>query len=143
MPSRLRTYRTHNPGIELISTRSGTELEETKLHLSLEALGYKAGFMNEWFLDVPAVLSEFHMSVPEMNKTIWRNRGSLFKDTDFKGSAWSIKRTVYEDLAYVYRGCPEQEIDKVWKKETRLTELKSSSVSYWTMNNNDWDINEL
>ena len=61
---RLNQYFSHNPFIELISTREGDEELETLIHVCLYSLGYKFqrnGRLNEWFCgDLSKIQYIFH-----------------------------------------------------------------------------------
>ena len=106
-------YKIHNPGFELISQRQGTLKEELLLHLYLYALGYKACFLNEWFLDSPEVLSLFHERWRKQEKVVWRNRDILFTQEDFNNPGM---RELFEDLRS--KNKPRKymtELDRTWK----------------------------
>ena len=113
---RMRDYLTENPGRELVSTRAGDLTEETRLHLYLTACGFKAGFLEEWFIDCPGVLSGFHDRREKMDKMIWRKRELVFTSFDF--SRRSLKVQIYESLRFQHRAedLNALTIDKEWRK---------------------------
>lgn len=129
---RQRTYKTDNPLYEPISTREGDELLEKKLHLFLTSLGVKAGFMNEWFIDVPEINTYFHSTIGKLNKTIWKNRDNLFTVSDIKDSGHNIKRKIYEELRMIYQHKSKlnKEIDKAWVRESNLKLIKENRKIY-------------
>ena len=45
--NRVSTYKYHNPFSELISTREGSLLDETRIHTYLRSLGYKLDLLDE------------------------------------------------------------------------------------------------
>lgn len=113
--TRLSNYYHQNPFYEPITTRCGDLYFETKIHLYLEALGYKQSFLNEWFLDIPEVLTEFHTAENKMDKVIWRNRNNLFSKEDFRASGNKLKKRIYEDLRMLFYDSRQiTEIDKNW-----------------------------
>ena len=119
---RMNSYLIENPGRELISTRQGGRLEETKLHLYLMACGFKAEFLDEWFQDCPEVLSKFHDKIEKINRWIWNNRSSLFTAFDF--SRRSMKVEIYEELRYKTKNKKLMEkVDQEWEKWNRKQDL--------------------
>lgn len=127
--TRSQSYRVHNPFFEPISERQGNRILEAKLHLFLTALGYKEKFLDEWFLDTPNVLKLFHSKISKINKTIWKNRNSLFSRSDFKGNN-DIKCKIYEELRMINHITNPQQIDLDWKIESNqkiLKRMKSDS----------------
>lgn len=127
--NRNQTYRAHNPFFEQIGTREGDRILEAKLHLYLTARGYKADFLDEWFLDCPEVLSLFHTKISKINRTIWRNRDALFERADFKRNGSEVKRKIYEELRMINLGPYKKQIDLDWKIESSqkiLKKLKSN-----------------
>ena len=121
--SRFQSYRLHNPFYEQISERGGDRVLETKLHLYLTALGYKESFLDEWFVDSSAVLQEFHADIEKINRTIWRERDSLFSRADFKGGN-DIRRKIYEELRMTRVIHRPRQIDLDWKIESNQKILK-------------------
>lgn len=121
--SRFQSYRLHNPFYEQISEREGDRILETKLHLYLTALGYKESFLDEWFVDSSAVLQEFHADILKINRTIWRERNTLFKRADFKGGN-DIKCKIYEELRMTRIIKHPKQVDLDWKIESNQKILK-------------------
>ena len=121
--TRFQSYLIHNPFFEQISIREGDRILEAKLHLYLTARGFKAGFLDEWFLDCPEVLSLFHTKISKINKTIWRNRNALFSRADFKGGN-DLREKIYEELRMINPGPYKQQIDLDWKIESSQKILK-------------------
>lgn len=97
---RLSSYKTQNPFFELITTRGGTILDETRIHTYLKFLNLKEDFLNEWFLDSDLVYQRFHDSFEKMNSVIWNNRSKIFTESDFKTES-SIRYKLYEELRLV------------------------------------------
>ncbi len=124
LKTRNQSYRIHNPFFETISTRQGDRLLEAKLHLYLTARGFKAGFLDEWFLDCHEVLSLFHTKISKINKTIWKSRNALFVRADFKGAGNDIKKKIYEELRMTNPGPYKQQVDLDWKIESSQKILK-------------------
>ena len=112
MVSRLGQYKIHNPFFELISTRRGSQDDELLLHLYLEARGYKARFLNEWFLDCPEIYTIFHKPMYSLRSLVWRCRGDLFSIDDFKNPS---RRRLYEDLRLEYGSAQRIQLDIDWK----------------------------
>lgn len=110
---RMFQYRVHNPHIELIAQRQGTQDEELLLQMYLESLGYKEDFLNEWFVDDPKVLEEFHAPLKsrKLEKTIWKKRQELFHPDCFRED--NRKRRIYEKLRKDF-GSSEFGIDLAW-----------------------------
>ena len=124
--SRMRTYLHQNPFFELISTREGSEYDETCLHLFLSGRGLKEEFLSEWFIDSPDVLSGFHVSLEKAKREIWRKRDLLF-GREILMSTDNLKRRIYEDLRMVnrYSSRPlKKEIDQLWERDIRKREYK-------------------
>lgn len=121
---RMRDYLTENPGRELISTRAGDLTEETRMHLYLTACGWKADFLEEWFIDCPEVLSGFHDDLGRINRKIWRERDRLFTSFDF--SRRSLKVQIYESLRFQHRAenLNALLIDREWRKWNLKKDLK-------------------
>ncbi len=129
--NRSQHYRLHNPFYEQISTREGDLILETKIHLYLTALGYKESFLDEWFVDIPAVLQEFHADIKKIDRTIWKNRNSLFTRADFKGGGKEIKAKIYESLRMTRIIKHPFQIDSDWKIENNqklLKKMRSNSA---------------
>ena len=124
LKSRNQTYRAHNPFFEQIGIRQGDRILEAKLHLYLTARGYKASFLDEWFVDCPEVLSLFHTKISRINRTIWRNLDALFVRADFKKSGPEIKRMIYEELRMINPGPYTHRADLDWKIESNQRLLK-------------------
>ena len=120
---RMRDYLTENPGRELIGTRAGDLTEETRMHLYLTACGFKADFLEEWFIDCPGVLSGFHDRREKMDRLIWRKREDLFS---FDISRRSLKVQIYESLRFIHRAenLNALTIDKEWRKWNLKKDLK-------------------
>lgn len=122
--TRFQSYLIHNPFFEPVSIREGDRILETKLHLYLTARGFKANFLDEWFLDCPEVLSLFHTKISKINKTIWKSRNALFGRADFKGTGNDLKKKIYEELRMTNPGPYKQQIDLDWKIESSQKILK-------------------
>ena len=128
LDGRMRTYLTDNPGYELLSTREGDLTEETRLHLYLTACNLKAGFLDEWFLDIPETLQGFHQSRSKMNKQIWNQRELAFGTTALDFSRRTPKVLIYEDLRFIFRnskGLGNTKIDKDWKEWNLKESIKA------------------
>ena len=123
LKTRSQSYKAHNPFFELVSNREGDRILEAKLHLYLTARGFKADFLDEWFVDCPEVLSLFHTKLSRINRTIWKNRNALFRRADFKGGD-DIRRKIYEELRMINPGPYKQQIDLDWKIESSQKILK-------------------
>lgn len=124
LPSRMASYLTENPGRELIGTRGGDKLEETRMHLYLTALGYKASFLEEWFLDVPPVLEKFHDNIFKINREIWRNRDIILTGLDFSRRSYKVQ--IYEELRYLNKDLPmKKKIDLEWKAWNSLRDIQA------------------
>jgi hypothetical protein len=95
------------------------------MHLYLTACGFKAGFLDEWFIDCPEVLSGFHDRREKMDRLIWRKREDLFTSFDF--SRRSLKVQIYEDLRFLHRAenLNALTIDKEWRKWNMKKDLES------------------
>ena len=121
---RMNDYLTENPGRELVGIRAGDQTEETRVHLYLTACGFKADFLEEWFIDCPGVLSGFHDGREKMNRIIWRKRELVFTSFDF--SRRSIKVRIYEELRFLHRAenLNALMIDKEWRKWNLKKDLK-------------------
>ena len=117
-------YLVENPGRELVSVRAGDLTEETRVHLYLTAYGWKAGFLEEWFIDCPGVLLGFHDGRDRMNRMIWKERDQLFTSFDF--SRRSLKVQIYEELRFLHRAenLNALMIDKEWRKWNLKKNLK-------------------
>jgi hypothetical protein len=111
----MSSYLVENPGRELISTRRGEQIDETRLHLYLTALNLKAEFLDEWFLDCPKVLLGFHERVEKQGEVIWRNRESLFTAFDFSRRSFTVQ--IYESLRFIHReeNLNTLLVDKEWR----------------------------
>ena len=112
--TRMNQYRIHNPQFELISTRQGTQEEEKLLQLYLSLTGYKADFLNEWFIDCPEIYQTFHIKInSKLKKFIWRKRDKIFKISDFSNSGM---RVLFENLRKLFwKGIYTFNIDREWK----------------------------
>lgn len=122
---RLDSYRIHNPFSEVITTREGDEILETKLHLYLSK--YKEDFLNEWFKDLPEIITLFHQNIPKIDKFVWKNRQDLFSVEDFKPTGNKIKKKIFEDLRIF--GGKLQEIDIQWKTIFNKNAIKNIKKS--------------
>lgn len=113
--NRLDHYRIHNPLFEVIAQREGTQDDELLLQFYLTARGYKAGFLNEWFLDSPAVQDIFHRSLlgKRVKRSVWKHRRELFTKFDIKNTR---RKRLYEELRNLY-GPGRSELDIDWKQE--------------------------
>lgn len=112
--NRMQQYKIHNPLSELITTRQGEQVEEKLLQLYLDILGYKANFLNEWFIDDFEILQKFHVNIDKkLKKFIWNNRNLVFKISDFSNK---LMRYIFEELRSLFwSGKYTEEIDKQWK----------------------------
>ena len=124
LKNRSQSYRVHNPFFEQIGTRQGDRILEAKLHLYLTARGFKAGFLDEWFVDCPEVLSLFHSKLSKINRTIWKSRDTLFTRADFKGTGNDLKQKIYEELRMINPGPYKKQVDLDWKIESSQKLLK-------------------
>ena len=79
---RLNQYFSHNPFIELISTREGDEELETLIHVCLYSLGYKFqrnGRLNEWFCgDLSKIQYIFHSTKIYLKNFLKKIRTDLY-----------------------------------------------------------------
>ena len=132
LDSRLKSYYHQNPFFEPISCREGELYEEELIHLYLRSLGLKLSFLNEWFLDSPETLTEFHASKLKMQAWVWRYRDELFSVKDFKKGGNNIRRRIYEDLRMtMYEPGKEKEIDIEWRKEAGKKVLKDMRSKFY------------
>jgi hypothetical protein len=121
-------YKGDNPFFELLSVREGSRTQEKLLHLYLTALGLKAEFLDEWFLDTTQTLSEFHVDWGKAERVVWRSRSSLFTASDF--ARGNIKCRVYEDLRFLHRydRLDKNPIDVAWKRNSLKTYIKQHDL---------------
>ena len=124
LSKRMENYYHSNPFFEKISSREGSLIEEKKLQLYLEALGFKYKILDEWFIDSQDIILKFHSSISEINRIIWKNRSDLFKKEDFKNGADIRMRQIYEELLEIYKGKLNLEIDKEYKSIKNLEIIK-------------------
>ena len=121
---RLNQYKTENPYHELITTRQGSRVEEAKTHLYLSALGLKELYLQEWFIDCPETLREFHVNPEKRDRTIWNRREQLFSPSDF--ARGNIRLGIYEELRLKHNGEKMgMGIDWEWKKWANKKFLKT------------------
>lgn len=134
---RMKQYLVENPGRELVGTREGDLTEETRMHLYLTACGFKAGFLEEWFIDCPEVITGFHQSRSKVDKVVWNNRGKLFTAFDF--SRRSFKVQIYEELRFKFRASNLNllSIDREWRvwnqrkdQKARLSLVEEGYLEY-------------
>jgi hypothetical protein len=112
--NRVSTYKYHNPFSELISTREGSLLDETRVHTYLRSLRYKLDLLDEWFINCDKVNQLFHKSFETMNKVIWENRNNLFRKDDFLKE--NIMNELYQELNLLQSPLKElTSIDLEWK----------------------------
>lgn len=112
--NRVSTYKYHNPFSELISTREGSLLDETRIHTYLRSLGYKLDLLDEWFINCDNVNQLFHKSFETMNKVIWKDRNNLFRKDDFLKE--NIMNELYQELNLLQSPLKElTSIDLEWK----------------------------
>lgn len=52
---RINQYIAHNPFAELVDSREGDLLLESKFHIYLHYLGYNTDFKSEWYKDIEEV----------------------------------------------------------------------------------------
>ena len=124
LEKRMASYLTENPGRELVGIRGGDMKDETRMHLFLEALGCKAGFLDEWFLDNPLVLEKFHESTKRIDKLIWKNRDLLFTGLDFSRQGYKVQ--IYEDLRFLFKDTPATgKIDQEWRAWNMSREIQA------------------
>ena len=100
---RMDNYYHSNPLYEPIGTRDGTLIEEKKLHLYLELLGYKHTKLDEWFIDNPNIPSLFHDSISKINSTLWKNRDKIWKKDDLLDGSDKRLRTIFDELNNLYK----------------------------------------
>lgn len=98
LPKRMENYYHSNPLFEKISSREGSLIDEKRLQMYLELLGYKYSRLDEWFIDCPEVLSLFHESQRKISRVLWRYRDSVWCKEDLKNGADKRLREIYEDL---------------------------------------------
>ena len=122
---RFESYRIQNPFFEIVSSREGDQLMETRMHLFLTAVGLKESFLSEWFKDLPQTRELFHAKVSKMNDYIWRFRDSLIKESDIKGRGSQNRLKIYETLRLERPILKARSIDLAWKRESNVKLLKS------------------
>lgn len=130
LETRKSQYYHSNPLYEFIGYRSGGLIEEKKIQLYLEILGYKYNKLQEWFYDNPEILSLFHSSIDRMDKLIWRNRNTIFSIQDLKKDSDKRLRDIYESLKNKYGIKYKQEIDIQYifeKSKESYKKLKNDS----------------
>jgi hypothetical protein len=112
--NRINSYKYHNPLFELISTREGSLLDETRTHTYLTSFGYKLNILDEWFIDCDEVNQLFHKPFEAMNKVIWNNRDNLFTKNDLINENDVSK--LYQELLLIQSPLKKlKDIDKEWK----------------------------
>lgn len=112
--NRINSYKYHNPLFELISTREGSLLDETRTHTYLTSFGYKLDILDEWFVDEDSVNQLFHKPFETMNKVIWYNRDKLFNKNDLENNNDMSK--LYQELLLIQSPLKKiKNIDKEWK----------------------------
>lgn len=123
LKQRMSSYRIQNPFFEIISKRKGDLVDETRLHIYLTTLGYKANFLNEWFVDNYNVVQRFHDSIDTINKVIWKNRDEIFSLSDFESN--NKKAEIYNQLRLIHNSESfyKKSIDNAW---TDFLKLKSN-----------------
>lgn len=126
--NRLNQYKIHNPLLELISTREGTQDEELMVQLYLQTQDLKANFLNEWFVEDSKVCDIFHKPIQgkKFKKVLWRNRELLFTPEDFNNPR---RRKIYESLRD-YFGTGNKELDREWKMAESREVLKKYKEEY-------------
>lgn len=116
---RMDNYYHSNPLFEKLCVREGSEIDEKKLQLYLEVLGWKESILVEWFKDDPSVLSLFHERWEKINRTLWRRRNEIWQKSDIARGADKRMRLIYEELrARYYRegqSCEPGSIDWEYK----------------------------
>jgi hypothetical protein len=102
-------------------------IDETRMHLYLTALGFKADFLDEWFIDCSEVLQGFHERIEKIEKVVWKNRDVLFTAFDF--SRRSFKVQIYEDLRFKHRNenLNTLLIDNEWKAWNLKKEIDATN----------------
>jgi hypothetical protein len=129
LEKRLKQYLIENPYFELISTRQGTREDEVRTHLYLSAQGLKENYLQEWFIDCPETLKEFHVDQNKRDRTIWNQRHKLFSPSDFARE--NIKLKIYEELRHKHNGEKlNSGIDWEWKKWANKKYLKATKFQY-------------
>ena len=111
LDNRLNQYFSHNPFIELISTREGNEELEKLIHISLYSLGYKftkGGKLDEWFTgDLNKIQYIFHSTKRYLEKVVWRNRDKAFSvDSigNINSDSFKLLRRLYKENNYRING---------------------------------------
>ena len=111
LDNRLNQYFSHNPFIELISTREGDEELEKLIHISLYSLGYKftkGGKLDEWFTgDLNKIQYIFHSTKKYLEKVIWRNRDKAFSVdsiSNINSDSFKLLRRLYKENNYRING---------------------------------------
>lgn len=107
LDSRLYSYFSHNPFVELISVREGNERLEKLIHVCLYSLGYKfskGGKLDEWFIgDLSKIQYIFHSTKNYLEKIIWRNRNKAFSiDSigNINSDSFKLLRRLYKENNY-------------------------------------------
>ena len=111
LDNRLNQYFSHNPFIELISTREGDEELEKLIHVCLYSLEYKftkGGKLDEWFTgDLNKIQYIFHSTKRYLEKVIWRNRDKAFSvDSigNINSDSFKLLRRLYKENNYKING---------------------------------------
>ena len=111
LDNRLNQYFSHNPFIELISTREGDEELEKLIHVCLYSLEYKftkGGKLDEWFTgDLNKIQYIFHSTKRYLEKVIWRNRDKAFSvDSigNINSDSFKLLRRLYKENNYRING---------------------------------------
>lgn len=126
--NRMGQYKMHNPLFETIAQRPGSLYDEAILHMYLEAMGYKAKFLNEWFTDCSEVLTLFHEDLTiKAPRMVWKCRDSLFTISDFSNP---LKREIFEKLRQRWsNGSIKYNLDREWRfaeSKEKLKKIKKS-----------------
>ena len=111
LDNRLNQYFSHNPFIELISTREGDEELEKLIHISLYSLEYKftkGRKLDEWFIgDLNKIQYIFHSTKRYLEKVIWRNRDKAFSVdsiSNINSDSFKLLRRLYKENNYRING---------------------------------------
>jgi hypothetical protein len=107
LDNRLYNYFSHNPFVELISTRGGNEELEKLIHVCLYSLGYKfskGGKLDEWFIgDLSKIQYIFHSTKRYLEKVIWRNRDKAFSVdsiSNINSDSFKLLKRLYKENNY-------------------------------------------
>ena len=129
LDNRLNQYFSHNPFIELISTREGDEELEKLIHVCLYSLEYKftkGGKLDEWFTgDLNKIQYIFHSTKKYLEKVIWRNRDKSFSVdsiSNINSDSFKLLRRLYKEYNYRING------NKYITKDDKVIKTNTSNL---------------